>query len=157
MSENMNEKRTSLRDHGYVTFRLDGQWLGVPVVLIQEVLAGQTVAPVPLSTAEVQGLLNLRGQIVTAVDLRAVLGLPPREGGSGFMNVVVQQEDELFSLIVDEVGDVHEVEEGGIEATPKTLDPVWKSCSQGVVRMEGGLMVILDVRTVLGREASRAA
>ena len=157
MSDNTNEKRTSLRDHGYVTFRIDRQWLGIPVVLIQEVFAGQTVAPVPLSGAEVHGLLNLRGQIVTAVDLRAVLGLAPRAEEAGFMNVVVQQEDELFSLIVDEVGDVREVEEGGIEPPPATLDPVWRSCSLGVVRMDGGLMVVLDVRVVLGREASRAA
>ena len=81
MHERARRKVTSLRDHGFVTFRLDGQWLGVPVVLIQEVLTGQRVTPVPLSPPEVEGFLNLRGQIVTAVDLRSVLGLPPRPGG----------------------------------------------------------------------------
>lgn len=148
----MNDKEasTSLRDHGFVTFRLDRQWLGIPVVLIQEVLTGQTVTPVPLSSSEVEGFLNLRGQIVTAVDLRSVLGLPARDQGLACMNVVVRQDDELFSLIVDEVGDVLEVGEGSVEPTPKTLDAVWKTCSRGVVRMESGLLVVLDVDTVLG-------
>jgi len=86
-----------------------------------------------------------------------VLGLPPRDGDAPSMNIVVQDEDELFSLVVDEVGDVLEVGDGGVEPTPKTLDPVWKSCSNGVVRMEGGLMVVLDVESVLGAERSRAA
>ena len=148
-----HEEATSLRDHGFVTFRLDRQWLGIPVVLIQEVLTGQRVTPVPLSPAEVEGFLNLRGQIVTAVDLRSVLGLPQRSADASCMNVVVRQDDELFSLIVDEVGDVLEVGERSVEPTPKTLDAVWKACSRGVVRMEAGLLVVLDVDTVLGGAA----
>ena len=151
------DERLSLRDHGYVTFRLEKQWLGVPVVLIQEVLAGQAVTPVPLSPNQVQGFLNLRGQIVTAVDLRAVLGLPPRSESASHMNVVVQREEEFFSLIVDEVGDVLEVGERGVEPTPKTLDALWKSCSLGVIRMDQGLLVVLDVDTVLALEGAKAA
>jgi purine-binding chemotaxis protein CheW len=151
------DERLRLRDHGYVTFRLDRQWLGIPVVLIQEVLAGQNVTPVPLSPPEVEGFLNLRGLIVTAVDLRAVLGLPPRPEGSPHMNVVVERDEEFFSLIVDEVGDVVEVGEHGVEPTPKTLDTVWKACSQGVIRLDQGLLVVLDVNTVLGVEGVRAA
>ena len=151
------EARNRLRDHGFVTFRLESQWLGLPVVTIQEVLTGQNVSPVPLSPREVQGFLNLRGQIVTAMDLRAVLGLPPREEGSPHMNVVVREEDEFYSLIVDEVGDVLEVDEAEVEPTPKTLDPVWKGCSSGVVRMEEGLLVVMDVHAVLGVEGARVA
>ena len=154
------EKRgetVTLREHGFVTFRLDRQWLGLPVVLIQEVLSGQTICPVPLSPPEVQGFLNLRGQIVTALDLRAVLGLPPRADQGTFMNVVVQHEDELYSLIVDEVGDVLEVGADEVQPPPRTLDAVWRSCSQGVVRMEGGLLVVLDVRAALTGGSSKAA
>ena len=151
------EERLRLRDHGYVTFRLDRQWLGIPVVLIQEVLAGQEVTPVPLSPPQVEGFLNLRGQIVTAVDLRAVLGLPPRAEGLPHMNLVVEDDEELFSLIVDEVGDVMEVGEASLEPTPRTLDPLWKRCSLGVVRMQRGLLVVLDVDAVLGLEGIRAA
>ena len=147
----------TLRDHGFVTFRLDRQWLGLPVVLIQEVLSGQTICPVPLSPPEVQGFLNLRGQIVTALDLRAVLGLPPRRQAGSFMNVVVQHDEELYSLVVDEVGDVLEVGADEVQPPPRTLDAVWRSCSQGVVRMESGLLVVLDVRAALGGGASKAA
>jgi purine-binding chemotaxis protein CheW len=147
----------TLREHGFVTFRLDRQWLGVPVVLIQEVLSGQTICPVPLSPPEVQGFLNLRGQIVTALDLRAVLGLPPRAAATSFMNVVVQHEDELYSLIVDEVGDVLDVGADEVQPPPRTLDAVWRSCSQGVVRMESGLLVVLDVRAALSGGAVKAA
>ena len=152
-----DREQLRLRDHGFVTFRLGDQWLGVPVVMIQEVIAGRRISPVPLSASEVQGFLNLRGQIVTAVDLRAVLGLPPREEGDPFMNVVVKDGDELFSLVVDEVGDVVEVGDSGVEPTPKTLDAVWKRCCQGVIRMERGLLVVLDVGVVLGSEMAGAA
>ncbi len=89
--------RLNLRDDGFVTFQLADQLLGIPVVLIQEVLMGVEILPVPLSPREVTGFLNLRGQIVTAVDLRALLGLPDRADGESFMNVVVEQGDELFS------------------------------------------------------------
>lgn len=152
-----SEEGTNLRDHGFVTFRIDGQWLGVPVLLVQEVLTGQKVSPVPLAPAEVEGFLNLRGQIVTAVDLRAVLGLARRPVERGFMNIVVQEEGELYALVVDEVGDVLEVGRDAVEPPPRTLDPVWKACSAGVVRLEERLLVVLDVDTVLRVGAHRAA
>ncbi|NJD20160.1 MAG: chemotaxis protein [Gemmatimonadetes bacterium] len=139
---------------GFVTFRIGRQWLGVPVLLVQEVLSGQEVTPVPLSPPEVEGFLNLRGQIVTAVDLRAVLGLPGRDKAAPFMNVVVRQDDELYALVVDEVGDVLEVGEGSVVPAPRTLDRVWKDRSLGVVRMESGLLVVLDVHALLGAGAA---
>ena len=141
--------RKGVKDAGFVTFRLGKQWLGVPIIMIQEVFSGLDVTPVPLSPTEVQGFLNLRGQIVTAIDLRAVMGLPDREEDSSFMNVVVQREDELFSLIVDEVGDVVEVDESRVEPTPKTVDPVWQQHSRGVIRLDEGLLVVLEVESVL--------
>lgn len=152
-----DQEGSALRDDGFVTFRLAEQWLGLPVILIQEVITGQQISPVPLSPGEVQGFLNLRGQIVTAVDLRAVLDLPARDADAGFMNVVVRQDDELFSLLVDEVGDVVEVGKASVEETPKTLDAVWKQCCRGVIRLERGLLVVLDVESVLGRDVIRAA
>jgi purine-binding chemotaxis protein CheW len=151
------DEQLDLRHHGFVTFRLGPQWLGVPVILIQEVLSGEEIQPVPLSPHEVRGFLNLRGQIVTAVDLRAVLGIDPREEGSDFMNVVVRDGDELFSLLVDEVGDVVEVGDEAVEPVPKTLDAVWARCCSGVVRLDESLLVVLDVDLVLGSQASQAA
>jgi purine-binding chemotaxis protein CheW len=135
---------------GLVTFRVHGQWLGVPVARIQEVLAGQRINPVPLSPRGVEGFLNLRGRIVTAVDLRAVLDLPPRSGSRGVMNVVVQREEELFALVVDAMGDVLQVTEEEILPAPSTLDAVWRACCAGVVRMDEGLLVALDVDALLG-------
>ena len=120
--------RLNLREDGFVPFELADQLLGIPVVLIQEVLMGEDISPVPLSPREVKGFLNLRGQIVTAVDLRALLGLPDRAEGESFMNVVVEHDEELFSLLVDRVGDVVEAGDSAFEPTPSTLDPIWKRC-----------------------------
>lgn len=146
-----------VHDDGFVTFRLADQWLGIPVILIQEVLTKQTVSQVPRSPSQVAGFLNLRGQIVTAVDLRTLLGLEPRPEGAHEMNVVVKDGEEFFSLMVDEVGDVVEAGDGRVEAAPKTLPGVWKEVCGGVIQMEEELLVILDVDRVLRTESSRAA
>lgn len=152
------EDRARLHEDGFVTFRLAGQWLGIPVVLIQEVLTTQAVSSVPRSPREVAGFLNLRGQIVTAVDLRACLGLPPAtEDAAPGMNVVVRDGDEFFSLMVDSVGDVVEVEADRVEPAPKTLPGVWRDVCCGVIQMEEELLVILDVDQILGTGQTRAA
>lgn len=137
------------RREGYVSFRLAGQWLGVPVTLAQEVLAAQTVWPVPLAPPEVAGFLNLRGRVVTAVDLRVRMGLPRRAPGESTMNIVVRDGGELFSLLVDEVGEVVEVDDERLEPTPPTLEARWRECCAGVVRMERGLLVVVEVRDLL--------
>lgn len=134
---------------GYVSFRLAGQWLGVPVALVQEVLIEQPISPVPLAPPAVAGFLNLRGQVVTAVDLRVRLGLAPRPADAGPMNIVICHEDELFSLLVDEVGDVVEVAAAQLEPTPASLDARWLECCAGVVRLRKGLLAVLSVPAVL--------
>jgi len=146
-----------LRDHGLVTFRLDTQWLGMPVALVQEVLSRQEISRVPLAPSYVHGFLNLRGRIVTAVDLRTVLGLPGRDRDDDLMNVVVSHDGELFSLLVDEVGDVIEVADDRVEPTPKTLDARWLRCGRGVVRLQRRLLVVLDVHVILGVDGFRVA
>lgn len=151
------EAGARLHEDGFVTFRLANQWLGVPVILIQEVLTAEAVSNIPRSPDQVAGFLNLRGQIVTAVDLRVCLGLPSREDDQQVMNVVVRDGEELFSLIVDQVGDVVEVEERRIEQAPSTLPGVWKDVCTGVIRLDEGLLVILDVDQVLGSDSVRAA
>ena len=145
--------RAEARRDGFVSFRLAGQWLGLPVTVAQEVLAEQAVAPVPLAPPGVAGFLNLRGQIVTAVDLRVRLGLPPRAEGERTMNIVVRDGDELFALLVDEVGDVVEVDADRLEPTPPTLEPRWRECCAGVVRMERGLLVVVDAGGLLRASA----
>ncbi len=133
----------------FVTFRVQDQWLGVPVELVQEVLLPQRLAMVPLSPAEVAGFLNLRGQIVTAVDLRTRLDMPGESDLAQQMNVVVRHDHELFSLLVDEVGDVLALAVEAVEGVPATLDAHWRGVSRGIVRREADLLVVLDVDALL--------
>lgn len=133
----------------YVSFWIADQFLGVPVNAVQEVLNPQKIARTPRAGREVAGLLNLRGQIVTAVNLRTRLGLPPREDGKQSMNVVVRYRGESFSLLVDEVGDVIAAAGEALESVPPTLDAHWKSVTRGVFRLEKRLFVVLDIGAVL--------
>lgn len=138
--------------HEYVTFRLADQWLGIPVMVVQEVLVAMRIARVPLAPDAIAGFLNLRGQIVTAVDLRVTLQLDPRREGDEVMNVVVQHEGELFAFMVDEVGDVVSVETAAIEAPPATLDRRWRAACTGIARRERGLLLVMNVHEVLRLE-----
>jgi purine-binding chemotaxis protein CheW len=136
-------------ENQYVSFFVDGQLLGIPVNTVQEVLNPQSIAPVPLARSEISGLLNLRGQIVTAVNLRRRLGLPDLEGTRQSINVVVRHQGESFSLLVDDVGDVINVLGDVLQPAPSTLDAHWKSVTSGVFRLEGRLFVILNVASLL--------
>ena len=147
------ESTTSVRHHEfqnqYVSFWIDKQLLGVPVNVVQEVLNPQTISRTPLARREIAGLLNLRGQIVTAVNLRRRLGLPDLPADQPSINVVVQQRGESFSLLVDEVGDVITVSTQELEPPPRTVSASWKQVISGVFRLEQGLFVILDVPALL--------
>ncbi len=140
----------------FVTFRLADQWLGIPVMIVQEVLVAQRIARVPMSPEAVAGFLNLRGQIVTAVDLRRTLRLEPLAAGAEYMNVVVQHDGELFAFMVDEVGDVVTVPTDAVEPTPATLDARWRAAAVGIVRRERGLLVIVNVTELLKLEHAAA-
>ncbi len=133
----------------YVTFRLADQWLGIPVLIVQEVLVAQRIARVPMAPPSIAGFLNLRGQIVTAVDLRTTLGLMERAPDEDFMNVVVRQDTELFSFMVDEVGDVVSVADAAVEPPLSTLDARWRAACTGIVRRDRGLLVIASVTDLL--------
>lgn len=135
--------------HEYVTFRLADQWLGIPVMAVQEVLVAMRIARVPLAPDAIAGFLNLRGQIVTAVDLRITLQLPPRNADAEVMNVVVRHESELFAFMVDEVGDVVSVASDTVEPTPATLDRRWRTACTGIVRRDRGLLLVLNVHEAL--------
>lgn len=135
-------------ENQYVSFLVDGQLLGIPVNSVQEVLNPQNIAPVPLARSEIAGLLNLRGQIVTAVNLRRRLGLADLDRTQRSMNVVVRHLGESYSLLVDEVGDVINVSGEHLEPPPCTLDAHWKCVTSGVFRLEGRLFVILNVGTL---------
>jgi purine-binding chemotaxis protein CheW len=128
----------------FCTFYLDKLLFGIELRRVQEVLRYVGMTPVPLAPAVVSGLINLRGQIVTAVDLRRRLELEPRPDGSQPMNVVVRTEDGSVSLLVDEIGDVVEVEEGTFEPPPETLHGAVRSVILGVHKLEDRLLHVLD-------------
>ncbi len=136
----------------YVTFRLADQWLGIPVMGVQEVLTSQRVARVPMAPTAIAGFLNLRGQIVTALDLRSTLGLAARGPDDEVMNVVVRHEGELFAFMVDEVGDVVSVTNQSVQPTPASLDARWRAASVGIVRREHDLLLVLSVNEVIRLE-----
>ncbi len=144
--------RTAAAQQEFVTFRLADQWLGIPVMLVQEVLVAMRIACVPMAPDAIAGFLNLRGQIVTAVDLRSTLRLPPRAADAEIMNVVVLLDGELFAFMVDEVGDVVSVATETVELTPATLDPRWRAACTGIVRRDRGLLLVMNVQEVLRLE-----
>jgi purine-binding chemotaxis protein CheW len=139
------------------TFFVDGLQFGIDVRRVQEVIRDQPMTPVPLAPPMVQGLINLRGQIVTAIELRHRLGLAPRPTGELPINVVVRHDDGVVSLLVDEIGDVVEVDENSYEPPPETLSAESKSLITGVYKLEQQLLLLLNtelaVRLSLGASA----
>jgi len=127
------------------TFSLGGFCFGVDVLDVQEVLRFQAMTPVPLAAREVEGLMNLRGRIVTAIDLRRRLSLEARNDGELPMNVVVRQEAEVVSFLVDEIGDVIEVSETRFEAPPATLAAELRDIVTGVYKLDDRLLLLLDI------------
>lgn len=133
----------------FLTIKIDGQMFGIPILQVQDVLGEIKVTRIPLAPPQVSGSLNLRGRIVTAIDVRKCLGLTPLENTERRMSVVVMHDDELYSLIIDNVGDVLTLQDKDFEQNPATLDLTWKSVSLGVYRLDGQILVILDVPKLL--------
>ena len=132
------------RTQQFCTFFLDGHYFGVPVQQVQEVLRYQEMTEVPLVSQVVRGLINLRGQIITAVDLRRRLGMSDRPEKQKPMNVIMRTEEGAFSLLVDEIGDVIEVDEDTFEQPPETLRGLAKEMLRGVHKLPNQLLLILD-------------
>ena len=143
--------------NGFVTRTIAGQLFGIPVLQVQDVLGPQRLTRVPLAPPEVAGSLNLRGRIVTAIDVRTRLGLPPRPEGMKGMSVVVDLGGELYSLLIDQVGEVLTMDKENFEANPPTLDPRWREVSRGIYRLKEQLMVVIDVSQLLKLSHSAAA
>jgi len=134
---------------GLVSIRVGGETFGVPVLSVQDVIAPVRIDVVPLAPPEVAGSLNLRGRIVTAIDIRKRLGMPAREPGAPHMSVIVERSGELYALQVDDVGDVLWLAVAEQEPTPITLTPDWRAVCDGLYRLEGELMLVLDVERFL--------
>jgi purine-binding chemotaxis protein CheW len=133
----------------FCTFFVNGLFFGVEVLKVQEVIRYQVMTRVPLAPPTIQGLINLRGQIVTAIDLRRRLELQPRDPDQLPMNVVVRSDDGAVSLLVDEIGDVVEIQDDIYERPPETLKGVARDLVQGVYKLKERLLLVLDTeRTV---------
>jgi len=190
----------------FVTFNIAGQFFGIPVLIVQDILLPENIASIPLAPPEVRGSINLRGRIVTVIDVRVRLGLESREitssqqvedqmaedaaaeeahaveeGGEPLTNeehdaqaevraheavdavkrknrehmmgVTVEHQNELYTLLVDSVGDVISLSKKNYEGNPSTLDPLWREFASGVYRLDSDLMVVLDVDRLLDFKA----
>jgi purine-binding chemotaxis protein CheW len=129
----------------FCTFTLASHFFGIEVLNVQEIIRTQPMTRVPLASPIIRGLINLRGQIVTALDLRRRLGLPDRGEGDPVMNVVVKFDDGAISLLVDQIGEVVEVDETTFELPPETLSGVARDLVRGVYKMDGKLLLHLDI------------
>ena len=132
-----------------VTFTVADQLCGVPVLSVRDILGEQPITRIPLAPPEIAGSLNLRGRIVTAIDLRRRLGVPPPPPGMPRMSVVTEQASDLYALLVDQVSEVMTPPESSFERNPPTLPPAWAELCSGIYRLPDRLMVVLDIGRVL--------
>ncbi|HUE23352.1 MAG TPA: chemotaxis protein CheW [Bryobacteraceae bacterium] len=148
---------TARTSREYATFFVDGLFFGIDVLQVQEVLRYQEMTQVPLAPSVIEGLINLRGQIVTAVDMRGRLKLRARADGQTPMNAVVRtKEGAAVSLLVDEIGDVVAVDSETFEPVPDNVDPAARDLLQGVYKLKGRLLLVLDTEKTIDIAANAA-
>ncbi len=140
-------------ENQYCTFTLDHLFFGIEVQKVQEVLRYQDLTRVPLAHPAVSGLINLRGQIVTAIDLRQRLNLRARPADKFPMNVVIRVDDGAVSFLVDEIGDVVEVDQSTYENSPETIDERMRQLIRGVYKLKDRLLLVLDSEKAIQLEA----
>jgi purine-binding chemotaxis protein CheW len=142
-------EQTASEEQVYVTLTVAGQLCGIPVLGVRDILAEQVITRIPLAPPDIAGSLNLRGRIVTAIDLRRRLSLPPPPKDQKRMSVVAEQGGELYALLVDQVSEVMSLNTTLFERNPPTLERNWAMFSTGIYRLDGRLLVILDVARLL--------
>jgi purine-binding chemotaxis protein CheW len=138
-----------MSERRYCTFHVAGLLLGIGIEQVEEVLRDQVITPVPLAHPDVAGLLNLRGQIVTAIEARGRLGLGARPGGIAPTIVVIRSGGESVSLLVDREGDVVDVEENRLEMVPETVGARVSALTIGAYQLEGNLLLVADPAPML--------
>ena len=133
----------------FVTVLIADQLFGLPISRVHDVFMVDRLTRVPLAPPEIAGILNLRGRVVTMIDMRRRLDLPAREEGRGNMAVGIEQRGESYGLLIDSVGEVLKIPAASREPNPVNLDPRWLLVADGVVQLDDRLMVVLDVERVL--------
>lgn len=134
-----------------VSFWLAGRQFGLPLRDVREVLSTQAATPIPLAPRAVVGSFNLRGRIVTLVDMRRRLGMPPRAGGAGGVTVVVERDQDLFGLAVDAAGDVMALAAEDLERAPAAVDHRTRDCVGAFYRHAGQPLALLDIDRLLNQ------
>lgn len=133
----------------YVTAMIGGQLFGLPIRQVQDVFLPERITRVPLASGEIAGVLNLRGRIVTLIEMRDRLGLEPRAADATFMAVGVETRGESYGLLIDSVGEVLKLDDALREPNPINLDPRLARVSAGIHRLDGQLLMLIDVDRVL--------
>jgi len=146
MSDRMSPTDNNIE---YVTATIGGQLFGLPISGVQDVFMPERLTRVPLAAPEFAGMLNLRGRIVTAIDMRLRLGLPPAEEGRPRMAIGIESKGESYGLLIDTIGEVMKLPAASREGNPVNLDAQLTRVSAGVHRLDGSLLVVLDVDRVL--------
>ncbi len=141
----------------FVTMTVADQLFGLPVLTVQDVLGPQLITRIPLAPPVVAGALNLRGRIVTAIDPRVRLGMTARVDDEPSMGVVVEHQGELYSLLIDQVGEVLSLPADQYEENPASLDSRWRDVSAGIYRLDDRLLVVMDVARLLDFDKAAAA
>jgi purine-binding chemotaxis protein CheW len=136
-------------ENEFITATIGGQLFGLPILRVQDVFAPERITRVPLAAAEIAGVLNLRGRIVTLIDLRRRLGLGARDDEGQAMAIGVESQGESYGLLIDSVGEVLKLPKSGREPNPLNLDPKLAAVSAGIYRLEAHLLVVVDVDRVL--------
>lgn len=145
----MSTENADSRIKEYVTATIGGQLFGMPIQRVQDVFMPERLTRVPLAPPEIAGVLNLRGRIVTLIDMRDRLGLQSRTADAPMMAVGVELAGESYGLLIDAIGEVLKLDDAGREANPINLDPRLARVSAGIHRLEGQLLMLLDVDRVL--------
>ena len=145
------------RETQFLTLKIGDHLFGLPLLAVQEVQSGQVPTPIRLAPNEVAGAINLRGRIITVIDVRTRLGLPPAPPDRKAVGVVVEHADETYELLFDAVGDVLSVGNDLFEDNPPTLDPAWRGYCSGLYRLESCLLIVLKLDTVLQIDPSAQA
>lgn len=135
--------------HQFSTFLLADNWYAIDVLQVQEIIRSQQMTAVPLASPVISGLINLRGQLVTALDLRRRLNLPPRTDGADPMNVVIRTDEGPVSLLVDEIGDVVHIDDKDLEPPPETVSEELRALVSAVARLDGRLLLLLKLEAVV--------
>ncbi|MHC5656058.1 chemotaxis protein CheW [Stappia sp.] len=150
MKHNDNISAAAADTIQYVTVFIGGQLFGLPISQVHDVFVPESVTRVPLAAPEVAGVLNLRGRIVTAIDMRKRLHLPNRDENAQVMAVGIEHKGESYGLVIDKVGEVLRLSNESQEPNPSNLDKRWAEISGGVHRLDGKLMIILDIGRLFG-------